>query len=379
VLQPGYLGVDIFFVLSGFLITRILLDEKSHATPVAGFLIRRIARIFPAYYLLLLIVGIVAPATSGLWLSAVYLSNYYFAFDSQLSPLRHTWSLAVEEHFYLLWPWMVCSLSVRASRAIIVYLILPAAIALAVLTAYLEPTLGYEADALVYRMTWYRMLSLGAGALLAYHETDLRAAPRTLLLWAASLGICGATLLPTAVFVDHRWIGPIMLVGFSSVSVATVMITLWLQWSGSRWDALMRHQSLAFVGRISYGLYLYHFPIFVAFGIIHGADETEASWLRCAAAVSVSLGVAWLSFTYFEKPIQEIVRRRLKTRNKVLAPSSAIEGRLAHAGRVLGDRYHATTIETDKNLHREVAESDETYALREPGPTGPISTSKTIP
>jgi peptidoglycan/LPS O-acetylase OafA/YrhL len=324
VLQPGYLGVDIFFVLSGFLITRILLEEKSHTTPIAGFLIRRIARIFPAYYLLLLIVGITAPATSGLWLSAVYLSNYYFAFDSQLSPLRHTWSLAVEEHFYLMWPWVVSSLSVTASRAIIVYLIMPAAIPLAVLTAYLEPAMGYEADALVYRITWYRMLSLGAGSLLAYHETDLRAAPRTLLLWAAGIAICGASLLPNAVFVDHRWIGPIMLVGFCCVSVATVMITLWLQWSGSRWNALVRHQSLAFVGRISYGLYLYHFPIFVAFGITHGADETEMSWLRCAAAVSASLGAAWLSFTYFEKPIQETVRRRLKTRNKVLAPSSAV-------------------------------------------------------
>jgi peptidoglycan/LPS O-acetylase OafA/YrhL len=257
-------------------------------------------------------------------LSAVYLSNYYFAFDSQLSPLRHTWSLAVEEHFYLMWPWVVSSLSVTASRAIIVYLIMPAAIPLAVLTAYLEPAMGYEADALVYRITWYRMLSLGAGSLLAYHETDLRAAPRTLLLWAAGIAICGASLLPNAVFVDHRWIGPIMLVGFCCVSVATVMITLWLQWSGSRWNALVRHQSLAFVGRISYGLYLYHFPIFVAFGITHGADETEMSWLRCAAAVSASLGAAWLSFTYFEKPIQETVRRRLKTRNKVLAPSSAV-------------------------------------------------------
>jgi peptidoglycan/LPS O-acetylase OafA/YrhL len=321
VLQPGYLGVDIFFVLSGFLITRILLHEKSHATPVADFLIRRIARIFPAYYLLLLIVAIAAPASSGLWWSAVYLSNYYFAFDSQLSPLRHTWSLAVEEHFYLLWPWLVSSLSVTASRAIIVYLILPGAIVLAVLTAYLEPALGYEADALVYRITWYRMLSLGAGALLAYHETALRAAPRTLLLWAAGLGICGASLLPTAVFVDHRWIGPIMLIGFTCVSVTTVLITLWLHWSGSRWDALMRHQSLAFVGRISYGLYLYHFPIFLVFGIARG---DQVSWLRCAAAVAASLGAAWLSFTYFEKPIQETVRHHLKTRNKVLAPSSAV-------------------------------------------------------
>ena len=69
VFQPGYLGVDVFFVLSGFLITRILLSEKARSVSVFGFLVRRVARIFPAYYLMLLIIGFIASDTNGLWWS----------------------------------------------------------------------------------------------------------------------------------------------------------------------------------------------------------------------------------------------------------------------------------------------------------------------
>jgi len=314
VFQPGYLGVDIFFVLSGFLITRILLSEKARSVSVFGFLVRRVARIFPAYYLMLLIVGVVASDTNGLWWSFAYLSNFYFAFDPGPSMLRHTWSLAVEEHFYLVWPWLVAFLSVRKSRAFIIRVMFPTAIGLAILTAYAEPMAGFAADSLIYRITWYRMLSLGAGALLAYHEDFLRASPKVVLNYAIGIGALGALILPTAVFVDHRWVGPVMLVGFSCVSSATVMGALWLEWTKARLAAVLHNRVLAFIGKISYGLYLYHYPVFLIFGITHSTDHDPAGPVRSLAAVFVSVAIAWTSFTFFERPIQQFVRRWLKAR-----------------------------------------------------------------
>jgi len=310
-LQPGYLGVDIFFVLSGFLITRILLDEKERHIAVTGFLLRRIARIFPAYYLMLLVIGLTDPDVRGFWYSVTYLSNFYFSFDHEFSPLLHTWSLAIEEHFYLLWPWVVAFLPVALSRSFLVRFVLPIAVVLAITTAYLEPTLHYEADALIYRITWYRMLSLGAGALLAYHETYLRTHPQALLKLSLLVGCAGAALLPTVLLVEHQWIGPIMLVGFSAVSTTSVSFAIWMH-TVATWPAkLLRARALRGIGQISYGLYLYHFPIFAALGIGPGDEAATPGPIRSVIAVLLSFAAAWISFIVFEKPLQRALRRRV--------------------------------------------------------------------
>ena len=105
-LAPGYLGVDIFFALSGFLITRILLFERDRGGSILAFWKRRAVRIFPAFYLLVAVVAVVRWGPELPWV-ATYLSNFH-RLGSFPSPLRHTWSLAVEEHFYLVcpsWSW----------------------------------------------------------------------------------------------------------------------------------------------------------------------------------------------------------------------------------------------------------------------------------
>src|SRR5262249_43976988 len=114
-LSPGLVGVDIFFVLSGFLITRILIADKARGMPLKNFLIRRFLRIFPIYYLTILLVFLYAPGRYILY-CAGYLGNFYFAYHPAHLPLHHTWSLAVEEHFYLLWPFAVYRLSLPAAR-----------------------------------------------------------------------------------------------------------------------------------------------------------------------------------------------------------------------------------------------------------------------
>ena len=103
--NPGNLGVELFFALSGFLITRILLAEQRAGHQVRWFLLRRMLRIFPIYYLLLMVMAFWRPADELAW-CALYVSNFadVFAPAAGPKPLGHTWSLCVEEHFYLLWP-----------------------------------------------------------------------------------------------------------------------------------------------------------------------------------------------------------------------------------------------------------------------------------
>src|SRR6266516_3487296 len=116
-----YLGVDIFFVLSGFLITRILVAEKHNATSLYNFYLRRCFRIFPIYYAVIILLSIVNPTTQLKW-CALYLSNYYFAFDMSSHYLRHTWSLAVEEHFYLIWPLIVFYTPIKYSKNLALFI-----------------------------------------------------------------------------------------------------------------------------------------------------------------------------------------------------------------------------------------------------------------
>src|SRR5262249_44746682 len=97
-IDPGSLGVDLFFVLSGFLITRILLAERASGHAVGWFLLRRALRILPAYWLLLGLMWCLRPGPEMPW-CALYLANFWFIAHDVWSPLKHTWSLSVEEHF----------------------------------------------------------------------------------------------------------------------------------------------------------------------------------------------------------------------------------------------------------------------------------------
>ena len=111
--QPGSLGVNLFFVLSGFLITGILLESRSRPDYYRRFYTRRALRILPAYYSLLILLGLLHQASAGfLGLSFIYLSNMtnFFAVSMDYHPL---WSLAVEEHYYIIWPSVVKNLKPR--------------------------------------------------------------------------------------------------------------------------------------------------------------------------------------------------------------------------------------------------------------------------
>ncbi|MBP8299387.1 MAG: acyltransferase [Planctomycetes bacterium] len=300
--DPGIQGVDLFFVLSGFLITRILLLEHEQAIPVRWFLLRRVLRIFPVYYLLLVIVWATRGGPDIGW-CAVYLSNFYFAFGGGVTSLTHTWSLCVEEHFYLLWPPILALAGPAAARRFLVWLVGPLAIASVVLALYLlEPATAELAQRYTSPV---RFFSLGVGCLLAFGEGRIHHHPRryawlgiTLLLLGALSSNAAlvvlpmmnsrAPLLPPSLFQASYLLSAVLL------STGTMLCCL----CAGRYSPLqlLRAAPLRAVGRISYGLYLYHMPIFRWLG-------EPATLGSQTLAVATSFAAATASYFAIERPI----------------------------------------------------------------------------
>lgn len=301
-LQPNYLGVDIFFVLSGFLITRILLVDKDIGAGLKGFYARRALRIFPIYYLTLAICAFAAPPLHTLW-SAIYVQNFAFSFDMTASPLRHTWSLAVEEHFYLFWPFLVMWLARETSRKVAIGLIVTALV-LGQFVIWWGQAFAWE---LLYRGTMFRMASLLAGALMAYHEKDLVADVRGSTITASRLVVVGAVILAAEYALKTAMAPLSKLFGFMLVSSGVVLAAV--VWNGRvpAVSAILGRGPIAYLGRVSYGLYLYHFPIFYALGVFH--EGTSAERWRTLAAIVISVAVAAASFELIERPILRLKER----------------------------------------------------------------------
>ena len=317
-LLPGNVGVDLFFVLSGFLITRILLVDRERGVPLRYFLARRFLRIFPIYYLT---IAVLMPRLDPVeeLACATYTSNYVFLFREPTSALEHTWSLAVEEHFYLLWPPLVAFLSPRTSRRVILLAVLP----LGVLSCGWALFMGdwqTHATALkefCQRASNVRFFSLGLGALVAFHEQLLRThIRRTILVIAGACVIAWSfsrtglettgvdqflARIPATGGDPRSFLPPIQALAIPFGSAAAVIACV--AYSKSRWPhaALMRARPLQWIGRISYGLYLYHFPIFGAG--VWGPEPGVPSGVRVAGVLLLSVGLAALSYVLFEKPL----------------------------------------------------------------------------
>jgi peptidoglycan/LPS O-acetylase OafA/YrhL len=298
---PGSLGVDIFFVLSGFLITRILLADKQSGAPLWHFLARRALRIFPIYYLTLGVVYLVSRRPDVIW-SATYLSNFHQSFNFDPGPLRTTWSLAVEEHFYLFWPLVVYRMSVRNSRRIAMGVLIPGAILCSVAAIQLlEPM---QAGALVYRGTMFRMASLALGALLAYDEVWVRRSSlRAIFTGTAALLIGSAVIALGRTTAMQHWYPVIRLAGYAAVSVGTVMIVISLNDCGRLFGWLLSNPPLRYVGRISYGLYLFHYPIYFVLGLHLPRDVYTQTLMVSVWAVALTFLVASASWFLIESPI----------------------------------------------------------------------------
>ncbi len=341
----GFLGVEVFFVLSGFLITSLLVVEWGGSDRIAlgAFWARRARRLLPALLCLVTVIGIYyalagpSNAVPGLKADGIatllYFGNWhqivtqssYFAATGPISPLQHTWSLAIEEQFYIFWPavlfavlWLAVRVTRRRSpwelRALLAFSVV-GAIASAIEMALLFD--GGRGLDRVYYGTDTRAFSLLAGASLAIALAALRRRPAA----SASAGIAGVArrvlggasmiaLLALVVMMrvadgSSAWMYPFGFVGLD-LAVLVVIAAVVLH-PTSPVGRIFSLRYLRAVGMISYGIYLWHFPLFLWLDQSStGLSGTPLLTLRLAVTMLVSIA----SFLVIEQPVR---RRQLPT------------------------------------------------------------------
>jgi peptidoglycan/LPS O-acetylase OafA/YrhL len=303
----GVTGVTLFFTLSGFLITALLLEERTRSGRVSltGFYRRRAARLLPALFAMLVVVALVQASWEPLGIDRTefesvlfYWSNWYQIAHPGIGALSHTWSLAVEEQFYVVWP-LVMLLAARRGRRGITYAAVAGLVASVV--AILTP-----GGAPVNRGSLEQAAALLAGCLLAVWMTGRpEGRPRPLV---AALGL--GVLVPLAVLHDTIPAATYQL----AVPVAAVGILWSLAQGDTRW---LTGPVLRWFGRRSYGIYLWHYPVLY----IVGVNPDLPWWVRSEILLSVSLAVAEVSWRLIEHPAQRF--GRTPAPRLVVAASSA--------------------------------------------------------
>jgi peptidoglycan/LPS O-acetylase OafA/YrhL len=324
--NQGIVGVDLFFVLSGFLITGILYDSRESARYYSDFYMRRLLRIFPLYYgvLTLLFVGLplLRQMPAGLLESAshqawlwLYGTNIYQSFrgDWAFPYVSHFWSLAIEEHFYLLWPLAVRAFSRRTLMRICFGCIGVSLILRCALTLFGAGMIP------VYVLTPCRLDALCTGALLALlargpQGAVVLAAPARKTAMAATLGLLTVVLWHMRTK-DLEWLSlPLRGTFFALAFGALVAILV-----TSRGGPLLRlfeSGPLCFLGKYSYGLYVFHGIIGFAFLETQlqprltavAGSHLGAVLLQAVLGVSLSLMIAVASFELYEKRFLRLKR-----------------------------------------------------------------------
>ncbi|MFI0545967.1 MAG: acyltransferase family protein [Brachymonas sp.] len=340
VLPAGFLGVDMFFVLSGFLITRLLLVDMQRFGHMATghFYLRRIKRLLPAILALALtvlgysyffapdaLVGVRKDLPSALF----YYSNFWQLYDAQPyfaqferpSPFQHFWSLAIEEQFYILWP-LLLALLYRLRR----WLPLPL-------------TVGGLAAASLGWMAWlaYRYnIPLEAPPERLYLSTDTHAhgllmgafwaslashIPKLKKGWQSiSLGLLGmAALVFLAAFLSFSNDGSEFLYrgGFLAVELATIAL-IWAACTPSNpINALLNSPAFSWLGRRSYSLYLWHWPVFVF--LRPGYELPESIFVAFALRIALTMVLAELCYRWVENPLRNLRWMRLSMWAKAVA------------------------------------------------------------
>ena len=335
------LGVRLFFVLSGFLITKILLDcrqavENQSQSPyfsLRQFYVRRFLRIFPIYYLLIFIILIVdVPPAREIWgWLATYTTNIYITLNQDwIGKFGHLWSLAVEEQFYLIWPWLV----LFAPRKWLTPLM-----AIVILLAPLYRFFAYQyypfdiwaMDFKAGTFTLASLDSLGMGSLLALvwnsgmPKENLQ---KYLTRWILPVGIL-LYLATLAVF--HYGIKPSIFFTLSDLAVSLIFV--WLVSSAGlgfqgRLGSFLLFPPFVFLGKISYGIYLYHnfmplliSPVFEYLNIPFQVPSFE----NFVFSGILTVIVASLSWRFIELPINNMKRYfQYSPKTTVSAPESEV-------------------------------------------------------
>lgn len=308
-ISGGFLGVDVFFVISGYLITRIILGEVVTETfSLRNFYVRRIRRIMPAVVFVLVCTvpiswAVMVPfqfhefsrsvLTTLFFVSNIFFwrNSGYFDASSEHKPLLHTWSLAVEEQFYLFFPLLMLliwpfgrnrALSLVAALSVISFLIAEfAPRSYATASFFLLPTRAWE---------------IGVGCILAFFPEIASRTPRYFREFGATLGLVAVL---TSFFVLHH---KMALPGFLSLlPVLGTALVIGFATQGTFAARFLAMKLIVAIGAISFSLYLWHQPVFVFSRLYFGSID---GWLNSIFLIGVSVILSVLTYRYIEVPFR---------------------------------------------------------------------------
>jgi len=332
-LPGGFLGVDLFFVISGFLITTLLLEEIGlrGRVDIGQFYLRRARRLLPALVLMLLgtalLVTTVARDSAEQFLrdlpgAALYISNWwalgqeqsYFELIGRGTMLGHLWSLAVEEQFYLLWPLMLTGIAWFAARRgwarrpVVLAVAGGGAVLSTLWMAALATSRGYPIDAdptRVYFGTDTHAMSILVGAALAavwrpsHYARSIAPGARTTLTAVGAVGLAASVWLFAQVTEYTPWL---YRGGFLLAALVFAVVIAAASHPGAPLGRVLDNPPMRWIGERSYGIYLWHYPVFLV--TRPGIDVPwQGAWFD-AVRIALVVGVAELSYRYVETPVR---------------------------------------------------------------------------
>ncbi|MGI8947374.1 MAG: acyltransferase family protein [Ornithinimicrobium sp.] len=318
-ISGGFAGVDVFFVISGFLITSLLLREvRQHGSiSIIGFYARRARRLLPAATVVLIATGMlgyaVLPAAArgdlgrDIVASTFYVVNWalarrsvdYLAEDATPSAVQHYWSLSVEEQFYLLWPLlMIGAVLLAAKTRTGPFRMMGLVLGVITLTSLLWSVIDTSrAPDTAYFVTTTRVWELGIGAMLAFAVPRLRGLSRSAAEILALLGVAAVAACAVLVTASTPWPGSAALL---PVLGTAAVVAAGCSGSTTRTGSVLGAAPLRFLGGISYSLYLWHWPMLVYLDEVRPGTGLRGRMLVMALAILL----AWLTKIAVEDPIR---------------------------------------------------------------------------
>ena len=326
--EGGWIGVDLFFALSGYLITSLLQNEyyASGNISFAKFYARRALRLLPPLLICLAMANVLWQFTPHYYRPNRFLATlaglFYFAnllTARVLGLLQHLWSLSVEEHFYLIWPILVSMFLFRvSSRNRVLFLTITIFLIAAFRIFVFHCNLTYGPFVIhSYSFTLCRVDVIWMGALLALvlpHNHNVTHRKKVNINW--SLGICLCLLATVVLFVPESNIywhnGGFIFTNLLCLSIVAIA-------AKNPNQQVLSSSILCWIGRRSYGIYLYHFPIFLALGILIRGHRPVNYLLVTALRFGLTIFVAAVSYRFIERPVLRYKKRYQVASELVLA------------------------------------------------------------
>jgi peptidoglycan/LPS O-acetylase OafA/YrhL len=368
-LPGGYVGVDVFFVISGYLITRqVVMGVETSTFSFSEFYLRRVRRLLPAalvtvaatlaFSLIVFSPVRVAEIAKSAAAAAASVSNFFFWGESgyweetsAAQPLLHTWSLSVEEQFYLLWPLIIFLLLRRAKKAVLPILLVLIVVSV-VATTWMT---GSDPDAAFY-LTPFRTYEFAIGAVCVWLERMTRSrrtggtVPRS-AAWVAGIALIVFAMLTfdENVVSFPSWIALVPAIGTALVILAD---------RPRRLDAVLNNPFMLYVGLRSYSIYLIHWPVLVFAGELFG----DLTLLRATLCVALTVVLAELQYRFVERPLrirgkhQHSPVRRVKVRRFATKALPAMAVAVALCATSVGVAWASSRPEAYSGPMRELVE-----------------------